>query len=216
MKTKLFAILVVVICWMVLWPVLAKAALITIEIEAVVDSVTDDGNFLEGKISPGDTITGWYIYDTSTPDSSSLPTVGDYWHYAIPSGVSLAVGDFEFKTDPDNVRFMVEIVNDHSVAKWDNYLIYSYNNLPLPNGTLVYGISWQLDDPTGQALSTTELPTTAPILDDWQSIYGLRLLGGPGGHGPSFSIWAHVTSAVPEPASIILLGLGGLLIRKRQ
>jgi len=212
MKTKVFIILAMFLWGVVLWPLPAEAVLITIEIEAVVDSVTDDGNYLEGQISPGDTITGWYIYDTSTLDTNPSPNGGHYEHYTLPSGIFLSVGGFDFETDPANVNFLVEIENDHPPE--DNYFLLSPNNTTLPNGTSVNEISWWLNDPTGSALSSDALPTIAPVLEDWQS--NTLIISGPGGHGPGFGIWAHVTSAVPEPASIILLGLGGLLIRKRQ
>jgi hypothetical protein len=189
--------------------------LITIEIEAVVDSVMDDGNYLEGKINPGDTITGFYIYESTTPDSSPLDTVvGHYYHYAPPAGILLTVGGFEFMTDPNNIKFEMLIVNDNPSGH-DIYAFGSSNNLPLSNGVTVGDISFQLNDPTGSVFSSDALPTTAPVLDDWQENI-LNIGGGPGGHGQSFGILGHVTSAVPEPASIILLGLSGLLLRKQR
>jgi len=203
----------------------AEAALITIEITAEVDSVRDEANYLEGKISPGDIITGSYTYESSTQDSSPIISVGDYWHYAPPCGISLGVGGFMFSTDPANIEFLVEIINDHppfSSINRDAYLLRSYNNLPLSNGTLVYDISWHLNDSTATALSSDALPTTPPILDDW-SQSGLYISGGFGteidpitSRPPVFVFEAHVTSAIPEPATILLLTLGGLLLRKRS
>jgi len=211
MKAERIIKIVVVLCGLVFWPLPAEGTPITIEIEAIVDSVDDDYGYLEGKINPGDLITGFYIYESTTPDSSPLdPIVGHYWHYAPPAGISLTVSGFEFKTDPTNINFLVGIVNDNPSGH-DIYWIHSYNNLDLSNGISVDSISWQLNDPTGSVFSSDALPTTAPVLDDWQSIYGLRLDGERGG----YIIDATVTSAVPEPATIILLGLGGLLIRKR-
>jgi hypothetical protein len=57
---------------------------VTIYIEAVVDSVQDSGNYLEGKISPGNLITGYYTYESTTPDSEPLPTHGRYEHSTPP------------------------------------------------------------------------------------------------------------------------------------
>ena len=208
MKAKLFTILAVV---MLFGACPVRAALITIEIEAVVDSVEDQGNYLEGQINPGDTITGFYIYESTTPDSSPLVTLGRYEHSTPPHGIFLSVGGFDFETDPANVDFVLGIVNDGTSGD-DSYWLISYNNLPLPNGTLVDQISWQLDDPTGNALSTTELPTTAPVLEDWQSIYGLHLEGVK----DTFHVVAEVTSAIPETTTLFLLGIGGLLLRKRR
>jgi hypothetical protein len=126
-----------------------------------------------------------------------------------PHGIFLNVGDFDFETDLANVDFLVEIADNYSSR--DNYLLRSYNNMPLSNGTFVDHISWQLDDPTGNALSSDALPTTPPVLDDWQSIVGLRLEGD-----RAFLINAHVTSAVPEPSTIILFGIGCLLMARTK
>ena len=199
------------------WAEPAKAALITIAIEATVDYVRDEYNYLEGQISPGDIITGTYTYESTTVDTNPSSSVGMYEHDSYPCGIRLTVGGFVFQTDPDSIWFVVEIANDHP---WfepdinrDNYLVGSYNNLPLSNGTPVSSISWQLDDPAGNALSSTDLPTTAPVLSDWQSEIGLQLYGD-----RLYGIAGHVTSAVviPEPATLLLLGIGAFLLRKRQ
>ncbi len=207
MKTKVFTILAVIM-FLSIFP--AQAALITIEIEAIVDSVDDKDNYLEGQISPGDTITGFYIYDTDTPDTSPYSYIGHYQHYDAPAGISLSVGGFDFRTNPENIDFLVGIVNDGTSGD-DGYWLVSYNNLPLSNGTLVDSIVWQLNDPTGSAISSAALPTSAPVLEDWQSIVGLRLEGD-----RAFLVIAHVTSAIPEPVSILLLGLGSLFLRKKS
>ena len=84
----------------------------------------------------------------------------------------------------------------------------SHNNLPLSNGVEVYEIFWQLDDYSGTALSSTEIPLGPPLLGDWGShwelMIDLGLKGGDGGFG------AEVTSVwlIPEPSSVLLLGLG--------
>jgi len=203
--------IITVVCLLSFCVAPAEATWVTIEITAEVDAVEDSGNYLEGQINPGDTITGSYIYESTTLDSSPLdPIVGHYWHYAVPAGISLSVNGFEFRTDPSNVEFLVGIVNDNASGD-DIYWVDSYNNLPLSNGTLVDTIVWQLDDPTGTALSSDALPTTPPVLGDWQSMVGLRLDGERAGWG----IDATVTSAIPEPSTILLLGMGALILCRR-
>jgi hypothetical protein len=202
---------IVVLGGLVFWPTPTEAALVTIEIEAVVDSVDDPFGYLEGKIIVGDIITGSYTYDLSTPDTNPSLYVGDYEHHAPPCGIFLTVSGFEFRTDPTNVDFLVEVVNNN--AGIDGYLLISDNNLPLPNGTLVGGISWTLIDYTKSAFSSTDLLTKAPVLDDWGFN---RLSFGGGTRASGYGIMGHVTSAIPEPATIVLLGLGGLLFGRRR
>jgi hypothetical protein len=212
MKTKVVSIMAACFSVISFCAKPAKATLITIEIAAVVDSLRDGGDYLEGKIKPGDIITGLYTYESTTPDSNPIPQVADYLHRAAPCGISLTVGGFEFKTDPANVDFLVEIINDStSGGLHDAYGLISYNNLALRNGTLVDSISWWLTDTSASALSSSELPSIAPVLNDWESIYGLRLYGERAG----YIIDAHVTFAIPEPATILMLGFGSLLLRKR-
>ena len=200
-----------VLCGLVFWPVAAQAVLITIEIEAVVDRVDDPHGYLEGKIIVGDIITGSYMYESTTPDTNPLQKGGRYEHTTAPHGIFLSVGGFVFETNPGNVDFLIEIENDHPPD--DNYLVRSHNNLPLSNGTLIGGISWLLEDNTGNALSSDALPLTAPVLDDW----GFNRLTVNGGtRAIPFGIMGHVTSAIPEPASVLLFALGGFLLRKRR
>ncbi len=206
---------IVVVLFFVLgmvYSVPAEASLIIIEIEAVVDLVSDDGNYLDGQISVDDIITGYYTYESTTADSSPSGSIGRYEHYSAPAGISLSVGGFDFETDLSNVDFLVGVGND-SVSGKDTYWLHSYNNLALSNGTAVDDIGWQIEDATGTALTSDSLPTIAPILSQWQSFNHLRLEAD-----RKYLVDAHVTSAVviPEPATILLLGSGLLFFRKRN
>jgi len=194
----------------------ANGALITIEIEAVVHDVHDSDNYLEGKVNVGDSITGIYTYDTDTPDmdwlwGSESDAVARYHYFNPPYGISLSVGELDFMTDPANTNFLIEIVNDRTSI--DAYSVISYNNLPFLNGTKPNNISWNLRDYSENAILSTELPTAAPVLDDW-GVNRLNISGGPRTGG--FTIEGHVISAIPEPTTIVLLGLGGLVLRKRR
>ena len=203
------ALAMAILCGLTSWPAAAEATLITIEIEGVVDSVWDEGNYLEGKIKRGDIINGTYIYNSDTPDSAEEPWLGKYEYFQDPYGIILEVRGFRFETDPTNVTFNIYVSNDRISPSGDIYNIVSNNNLPLSSGTPVTSIWWQLNDNTGSALLSDALPTTAPVLDNWQAnvldISGYR----------TFGIQGHVISAIPEPATILLFGLGTFLLRKR-
>jgi hypothetical protein len=198
-------------------PAVSNGQLITIGIEATVTSV-GGSNLLEGKVNVGSTITGTYTYDTSSPDTNPASDQGEYVYYSSPYGVSLIVGGLAFMSDPVDTDFGIGITNN---SQGDWYGFVSRHNLPLLNNTLIDNISMVLCDFSGNALSSTALPSIAPILSDWSNDHTLYISGGIGGTPPhyenTFDINAQVTSAVliPEPISLLLLGFG-LLVLKRQ
>ncbi len=175
-------------------PANANCAQMKIEISATVSEVIDPDNLLNNTIAPGDIITGIYAYNSFAVDSNPLPQVGDYHYMIAPNGIRLRVNGITFATDPADVDFLLEVVNNYENS--DNYVLHSYNNLfdVSATGTLVMNfIDWQLDDPTQTALSSAALPRTPPVLSDWQSIAGLTIMSS----GENFFfIRANVTSAV--------------------
>lgn len=103
----------------------------------------------------------------------------------------MTINGLTFRTDPNNVNFVVGLQNDlftsifvpdhtapptgglppgHTETRGpaDAMTLSSYTNFSpfTSNGDFSF-IGWQLDDPTGAALSTTDLPVTAPVLADW-------------------------------------------------
>jgi len=138
-------------------------------------------DILEGKINVGDLITGRYIYDSNTPDTNPSSKVGDYHHSLSPYGVYLSAGEFTFQTDSSDVDFLVE-TGDNVPSNLDFYLFHSYKNLPFDDDVYIPIISWELQDYSGTAISSTELLTTPPVLEDWPdnrlSIEASRYPGG--------------------------------------
>ncbi|MHC4084688.1 MAG: PEP-CTERM sorting domain-containing protein [Planctomycetota bacterium] len=208
-KAEILIILFVVFC---LWTGSLRAELIAIDLTAEVIYISDLADLLEGKVHVGDIITGSYSYDSDTPDSSPSSSLGTYRHYTPPYGINLSVGGFVFQTDPDNVDFILQVSNNNIPSWVDNYVLRSYHNLPLSNWVEVDHISWQLNDYSGAALSSDALPIIPPVLGDWENNYLLISLGYLGESG----IQARVTSAVPEPATVLLLTLGSLLLTRRR
>jgi len=212
-KRKITILAACILSGLILSPPGAQATLITIAIEAVVDYIGDPDNYLQGNIKLGDIITGFYAYDSSSPDTNPSLSVGDYKQDSASFGISLTVGGFEFKSDPTNLDFIVEIINDStSGGLHDGYGVLSGSNLALSDGTIVDQISWWLGDSSGTALSSTDLPGAAPVLGAWQS--NTLILGT----GRLYGIEAHVTSVVviPEPTTILPLALGGLVFLRRN
>ena len=209
-----------------LFSCVARATLVPIAITGEVTYVDDDDGLLGGDINVGDIITGVYIYDSSTPDSDPGGNGGSYRHYSPPAGITLTVGGLVFMTDPDDVYFIVRIANDMppgivGSGLSDGYGLRSEHNLPLPDpdGALVTLIRLSLFDRSFSALSSDALPTTAPVLDDWEKWDENIVITGGHPRGPRFEIKGDLTSAVliPEPTTISLFIIGALtVLRKRR
>jgi len=189
--------------------------IIMIGLTGEIDYVSDYEGLLQGRLNVGDIITGSYTYDSDTLDTHPGPEdIGHYWHYSPPYGIRLTAGGFVFQTDPDNVEFVIAIGNDYY---GDDYLVRSYNNLPIDDDLVIDHIAWHLDDNSGTALSTDALPTTPPVLEDYPDTwFGLVIEGCKFRPGPhmcdDFYIRANVTSVeiIPEPATVLLFALGSL------
>ena len=203
-----------------LFSAVTQGALITVEFTAEVTDVREgtrgfpvDTPFFEGKVDIGDIITGTYTYDSSIPDSYPELWLGVYEYNTSPYGISLTIGEFTFETDPENVDFTIKVFNNPpTVDSSDQYLVTSENNLPLPNGVLVRQIFLNLGS-DWRPLSSDALPATAPALDDWPyAVVGISGTTPEGG----FYIEGEVTSIIPEPTTISLLGLGALALLRRR
>jgi len=166
-----------------------------VDLSGFVQEVSDPQGLLGGQVQVGDTLAASYVYDTLVKDLSPLPTVGSYRSVQAPFGIKGNVGSLEFASDPTNVAFLLQLLNDHEVWPPDRYELRSNNNLPLPGGLVLDGIAWRLQDPSGQALTSTALPSGPPELADWQSPDGFTLLGHLPGQAGLFVIRAQVTSA---------------------
>jgi hypothetical protein len=167
---------------------------ITIKIDAQITGVQDTNNLLEGKIKVNDSITGKYTYDSGTPDSNSDPHVGVYKYNSSTYGIKLEAGGFVFETNSSDVDFGISIADNFSYYyNWDLFTLESNNNSELSNGLLVIYIGWGLIDTTGNALSSDALPTTAPVLSDWEE--NILIIMGSSSSYPydSYFIMANVT-----------------------
>jgi hypothetical protein len=199
-----------------------RAELIKIGLAGQVDYIDDPYSLLENGVHQGDSITGFYIYDSETPDSDPSIYIGFYQHWTAPYGMSLTAGSLTFQTDPTNVNLEIGLTNNYEGDPPDHYTVTGHNNLALANGVSIDNLHWQLDDYSGTALSNDALPLTAPDLSRWQS-NSLSVSGGMypfplEGDKTLFRISGQVTSVwlIPEPASLLIFGLGGILLRKRS
>ncbi|MBL7153308.1 MAG: PEP-CTERM sorting domain-containing protein [Phycisphaerae bacterium] len=190
----------------------ARSEIVRIGIEGEVSYVDGYSPLLNDLFTVGDPVSGEYVYEADPGPGNTKSGVRDYWFRSGPYGINLTVGDFTIQSDPDNLEFLIEILNDWRGE--DAYGVRSYNNLPLSTGLAVDMINWQLLDYSGTALSGTSLLSEAPVLSDWPDHSGMRISLGYKG---SLTLGTRISSVtvVPEPATVLLLALGALAMFRR-
>jgi len=206
----------------VFMPIVCQAAIIKIGFSGVVDSVSDPYNLLENGVQVSTLISGYYIYDSETPNSDSQPLYNGLYQYSnAPYGMSVVIGDLTFETNNSDADFEIAISNNFYGASHDYYGITSDNNYSVGDLT-IDSLHWQLDDYSGTALTNTDLPLDALDLLKWQtnrlSIMGGRYPFPSESEKTLFGINGHITDVwlIPEPATFLLLGLGGWFLRTRK
>jgi len=63
-------------------------------------------------ITVGTPFVGTYTFSLATPNEGSIPQVGDYMHRTAPYGVFVFVGNHIFRTDPNAVQLLMELVDN--------------------------------------------------------------------------------------------------------
>ena len=209
----------ITICLMLIFGVLlfsgglAQAQLVTVGMTAQVTSVSDYGNLFHGDIAVGDTITGYYTYDLATPDLDTRTNVGDYETTSLDTSINLNVSNYVFSSDPSDPSFWIGLSHG-AVQGRDYHFLVSYNNLPVAGRKVE--ITWQISDLEGDVLLNDSLPASAPNLANWSGERNLIISGRSPDSPDDFYINAEILAFTPEPATVLLVGLGATLLRKKS
>jgi hypothetical protein len=139
-----------------------------------------------------------YSYDTEV--SGIAVSSGLEYEQFAPNLINISIGNYEFQ---NSGRFFLYIENG-VIDQFQLGATVESGSLPESN------LSMMLYDTDGTALSTDLLPEINYNLNDW---YGFDIdIDG----GREFSIEMDIKSIsiIPEPATIFILSIGGLFVRR--
>jgi hypothetical protein len=205
-RQSLIAVFLVTAC-----TVSAPGEIVRIGLTAEITYIDQYDQWLNENFKLGDLITGSYTYDTSAPDQNPSSAIGYYLFSEPPSGVVLTVNQFVFQTNPDDVDFLLCL--EDNIYGGDYLSLISRRNVTSADGILFNSIGLGFYDYSGKALSGDTLSRMPPVLADWEQPVDLRLEFGT---RSGAILRAKLTSAVPEPSGILLLGLGYLTLIARR
>ncbi len=228
MENKFYKILLVLPLWL-LFAVPAWSYVVTIQVTGAVDSVTTDGGYaLDGSVTAGTTMTGFCTYHSDTPDMDSDEYDGLYDLISV----SMTIGNYIFNDNP--FSYFTPKFEIGGPADCREYKVYSprssfdgtitVNGSPKTYDDLIWEVSYltlmrlqhfdihQLSD---DSLPVSSFPDISYFNRDRRfGVHFRKSYVNP--EDGYFSIGGNITSVtlIPEPATILLLSLGGLLLRK--
>lgn len=170
-------------------------------------SVTSVVPALSGTFSPGDTFSGSYTFESTTPDAD--PSPGGFYAGAI-IGLTFTIGPYTGTLGLCSSGPCDIFVQDNGFGPCASVDCYFLN--VIPSGPSVAGViptSFQigLNDFTGLAFSSDALPLTPPDLSLFLPFFGVNFDSfafGVEGSITSFTL----ASPVPEPSTLLLLAAG--------
>jgi len=221
-----------------IWLCMAESGFGTVmrlEVEGIVNIVGTGGSLsMDGSVQIGSTMSGYALYDSDAPDRDSGDNVGDYPVMSI----WMEIGNYVFYEGPVATGSLFRVVlNDpadqgprfsYSVGSIDGRFSGSvfvggvekgYDDLLWGDGQSLY--EFELMDVGSSALTDDDgLPVTLPDIGtfDWYRRFGVSFLSVEPGQTGDFSIGGELTSVriIPEPGTVALLSLGGLLAFRRR
>lgn len=166
---------------------------VTLEIIGKVSFIDDINNVLHNSVKADDTLTGTITYYSDIIDSNTSSTIGHYFNYSTPAGISVKINNLTFRTDANNINMLVEVVCKPSNDGGTAIVFRSYNNqFEAGNNFTEKIIGWQLDDPFGTALKNDSIVTKID-LNKFEQLSGFVISADSGYYEKHFKITSLIT-----------------------
>jgi hypothetical protein len=169
-------------------PVASRSEEVLVHFTAVVTVVDDAFCQCISTVHTGDTLVGYYVYDSELADMDPDTNKGVYEDVEAPHRIWIYHKNHTFSSDPSDPYLYITV---DIPGGQDEFAIGSYNNLTDPFRTFadLYLIWLSFFDATGQALTSDSLLTGAPDLPAY-TYRDLKIWGG----DLEWAIWADVIS----------------------
>lgn len=182
----------------------AYAVPVTFEFSGIVNSVTDPGRDLEGLVAAGNTFSGEYTFESTTPG---------YGYYVSPAGsVSLTVGSLQIDAGPPRI-----MVWDAEPPYSDEYSVSAASDSIVASGLqIVEFLPIIFHYANHTSLTSGDLSLVPPPLPFNSSSWSFWIQGR-GSSEQLFTLRGTVESLTPEPCTPLLLLMGiTLSVRRRK
>jgi hypothetical protein len=203
MRLPRFAFPPVLACALALLAPSAQGDIVTWEFTGEVTSVLDPTGFLEGGVSVGSPFHGTISFDLNTPDSHPDPTRGEYF-----SAIQAVLGDLDQFAYFGPVAGSAIVI---STKRTPNSASISFQTSVLLNGEVA---PFRLRSFVIPNVITSDGLIRTPPDFSFLSAPGFQLYSE--SESVPFSVLGHITSLVPEPATVSLLALSLLALLTRR
>lgn len=201
----------------------SQGAPITISVEGQLTSVVDAGPYLDPSLVPGAAFHASFVLESLAADGqASDPSLGTYGGGGVlgPWASEAAVGDYAFSEpfarlsihDDRDVRFEGGLITGDAMFLGFDFV--SFPGVPcVTDATVIvagkcHDFTISFIDPTSNLFGSDVFPAAFPDLAEWGSV--TLSMGMASGGAPGFSVTGavHAFTAVPEPASALMLACG--------